>query len=101
MCFGNLHRGPTAERLLHEVDDLEVKSAGTHPLSPVIISRELLEWADVIFAMGELEKSAVFQVYPQAETKIILLDIPDIYRRDEPALVSRLRDKLSPYFGEI
>jgi predicted protein tyrosine phosphatase len=101
VCSGNIHRSQTAEHLLKGAKGLEVRSAGTLPLSLRVVSRELVNWADIIFAMEGDHKEAILHICSEAENKIIVLDIPDRYLKDDPQLLQILRDRLYPYLGPI
>lgn len=46
VCDKNRLRSPTAERVFGDHPQLEVKSAGVDKDATVVVSRELLEWAD-------------------------------------------------------
>jgi predicted protein tyrosine phosphatase len=94
VCTGNYDRSPTAEDMYKGIRGLEVKSAGisVHAQNP--LSKELVKWADVIYAMEELHKTAIVELDPSAETKTVVLDIPDIYFRDQPELKTLLKQKL-------
>ncbi|RLF08968.1 MAG: phosphotyrosine protein phosphatase [Thermoprotei archaeon] len=99
VCTGNMYRSPTAEDLLKSKEGFEVKSAGTWPHAPRRVSRELIEWADVIFAMEEEHKLYITSIAPEAEGKVVVLGIPDIYDRDDPELIEVLKEKLSRHLG--
>jgi len=101
VCSGNIDRSPTAEALLKARGGYEVKSAGILPSAPTTVSRKLVKWADVIFAMESKHKSAMLEIDPQAAEKIVVLDIEDNYPRGDPELVRLLRQKLSGCFPEI
>lgn len=100
VCSGNLHRSRAAQELLmHSSEDLKVKSAGTLPLSPNVLTKELIEWAEIIFGMEKHHKDAILQMKPEAEDRTFVLGIPDIYlKRDDPRLTHALRAKIAPYF---
>lgn len=107
VCTSNQHRSPTAQSLLARHPHYEARSAGISPLSAQVVTRELLEWADLIFVMDEqfdhhrrylLER---FPDLPGLADKIIVLGIPDIYQRDDPELVRRLREKLARYLPDL
>jgi len=55
----NTDRSPTAEGLLKGVRGVYVKSAGTLGSAPTVLSKNLVDWADVIFAMQEEHKENV------------------------------------------
>lgn len=101
MCSGNVHRSQTAQELLKETEGLEIRSAGILPLSPHVVSKELVEWANIVFVMEKNHKDAILQISPEAKNKIVVLGIPDRYLKNDPELVEMLKDRLSPYFGRI
>lgn len=101
VCTANVDRSPTAEAILRGVDGFEVRSAGIWPNARKRITEGLIDWADVIFAMEEHHKDAIVALKPEAENKIVVLDIPDIYARSDPRLIKLLKDKLSEYLGVI
>lgn len=72
-------------------------SAGTWIHARKRVSRELIEWADVIFVMENHHKGVLLSISPEAEDKIIVLDVPDIYRRNDPELLSMLKNKLTKH----
>lgn len=101
ICSGNLDRSPTAEELLKGVEGLEVKSAGTLRSAPTVISRELVEWADVIFAMEQRHKDVLIRMDPGAQKKIVVLNIPDRYRKGDLELIGIFKEKLFRYLKEV
>jgi predicted protein tyrosine phosphatase len=101
VCSGNVHRSQTAQEILKNTEGLETRSAGTLPLSPHVVSKELIEWANIVFVMEEDHKDAILQISPEAKNKIVVLGIPDRYLRNDPRLVEMLKDRLSPYFGRM
>jgi len=97
VCTGNIDRSPTAESLLKEKESFEVKSAGTWMHARNRISKALIEWADLIFVMENHHKNVILSISPEAEEKVIVLDIPDIYRRNDPELIEILKEKLTKH----
>ena len=93
VCSYLQSRSPTAEIWLSQYEGFEVKSAGTYsPEARVRLSEQLIEWADMIFVMEEEHKEVVLELCPDAESKITVLNIPDIYRESE--LMDILEKKL-------
>ncbi len=101
VCSGNIDRSPTAEALLKGREGFDVKSAGTWPSAPTFISKELIDWADVIFVMENHHREALLRIDPTSDQKIKVLDIGDRYLRDDPELVRLLREKLSRFINNI
>jgi predicted protein tyrosine phosphatase len=99
VCGWNIDRSPTAEDLLKDRGGFEVKSAGTRMGARNVVSMELIDWADIVFAMEQEHKEAINLINPKAEKKIIVLGIEDDYKRGDPRLVKILEEKLSKYLG--
>ena len=94
VCTGNFDRSPTAENMYKTVKGLEVKSAGISVAAKKPLTKKMVEWADVIYVMEELHKRVIATLDPSAKNKVIVLDIPDIYNRDQPELIKLLKQKL-------
>ncbi len=101
VCSGNVDRSPTAEALLREREGFEVKSAGTWEGASKVVSKELIDWADMIFVMEEHHREALIKIDQNAEAKIVVLDIDDNYLKGDPELMRILKEKLSGYFGTL
>jgi len=99
VCSGNIHRSPTAANMFKDCKGFEVKSAGTSIGAQNPVSAELVEWADKIFVMEEEHRKLIVQQFPEAASKITVLDIEDNYYRDDPRLRAILKEKLEPYFS--
>jgi len=97
VCTGNMDRSPTAESLLRGKEGFEVKSAGTWIHARKRVSRSLIEWADLIFVMEGHHKDVILSICPEAERKVIVLDIPDVYVRNDPELIEILKKILREY----
>lgn len=101
VCSGNLDRSPTAEEMFRERRDLEVRSAGTSLLSSLRtrLSRDLVNWADVIFVMEDRHAKHIAQKLGMSDAleKVVVLGIPDRYRRNDPELRRLLREKVAPH----
>jgi len=101
VCSGNIDRSPTAEALLRRKEGFEVKSAGTWAGARMVVSKELIDWADVIFVMEEQHKEALKEIDQRADVKIIVLGIDDHYLKGDPELTRILKERLSKYLGKI
>ena len=100
ICSGNRDRSPTAEDLFRDSNDYEAKSAGTHPLAVQRITQELIDWADKIFVMSELEDGHLTFLERRFDLKgkaVYDLEIPDRYERGSQELVNLLASRLSRY----
>ncbi len=100
VCTGNRDRSPTAEDLFHDSEHYEAKSAGTSAFAVQKVTQELIDWADKIFVMCELEDRHLTYLESRFNTKckpIIDLDIPDRYERGSQELINLLASRLSKH----
>ena len=99
ICSQNLYRSPTAEAVFSGIPGLEVSSAGTNAGAETPISADLIEWADTIFVMETAHRRRLQSRFgSQLKTKrLIILDIPDLYEYMDPALVSLLKQRVTPH----
>ena len=98
VCTLNLQRSPTAESFFNNHKKFEVKSCEIGIFAEKQISKQAVEWADIVFCMEDIHKDFILENFPEAQTKkIIIFNIPDIYYRDDPELIKILRDKLKEY----
>lgn len=95
VCAGNFCRSPTGEELIALNEDYEAKSCGLYYGSVVEVSRELVDWANIIVVMEQYMKNhlATF-VNPD---KIVVLNIPDLYYYGSPQLVNLMTERLLGY----
>ncbi|MDQ1280682.1 MAG: hypothetical protein QG670_1945 [Thermoproteota archaeon] len=97
ICTGNIDRSPTAEALFKGKPGFEVRSAGTSSRANRRLTSSLINWADTIFTMEECHKKAILTISPKTEKKITVLNIPDIFSKDDPELVRILKVRLPLY----
>jgi len=102
VCTQNRLRSPTAEHLYRSSADIDVRSAGISPSATVPVSKELLEWADVVYVFEKQQRNVIHKRFPELYEKkqIVCLYIPDEYDFMSPALVNLLKIKLVPLLGE-
>ena len=99
VCTENLQRSPTAESLFDNIKNHEAKSAGISISAEKRINNNDIKWAEVIFAMEPLHKQFLIKNFPESVYKeIIILNIPDIYFRDDQELITILKEKLKDFF---
>ena len=98
ICTENLQRSPTAESLFDNHKEHEAKSAGISFSAEKKVSSNATKWADKIFVMEPLHKKFLIVNFPESQEKIIVLDIPDVYFRDDPELINILKKKLEEFF---
>ena len=99
VCSRNRLRSPTAEAIFSAFEGIEALSAGTSPDAEAPISADLIEWADLVFAMERVHKRRLQQKFrPQLRCKkVVVLGIPDDYKYMEPDLVRILESAVEPY----
>ena len=93
ICNQNQNRSKTAEELFSS--KFTTKSAGLYNERPV--TEDELSWADIVFVMDNNQRSEIAKRFPKAyiRKRIISLDIPDIYRYNQPELIQVLNSKVS------
>ena len=99
ICTANLQRSPPAEELYSKRSDLEVRSAVTDPSAVQPINQELAKWADEIYVMEAYHERVILRSMPDTASKIRVLSIPDMFWRNDPALLKILVEKLTPFLG--
>lgn len=99
ICSKNQWRSPTAELLFKNHYTHQSRSAGTSDKARIKINETLINWADVVFVMERKHKLILTQRFPiVARNKtIIVLDIPDTYKFNDPQLISLLKEELTAY----
>ncbi len=100
VCSANVDRSPTAENTFKDMPDLDVKSAGASSGAMNPVRAELIDWADEIDVMETKHKGALIAKVPSCQSKITVLDIPDIYHRGDPELARLLKKKMQPYLHQ-
>ncbi|MHA3977356.1 low molecular weight protein tyrosine phosphatase family protein [Halovulum sp. GXIMD14794] len=98
VCTANKLRSPTAEDVFRDWPGIEAISAGTDSEAPRPLSKELVESADMIFAMETHHRDRIRKKYKKRppDNRIITLHIPDEYERGDPELVELLNEKIEP-----
>ena len=102
VCYANAERSPTAEAVCRRTAaenglDIEASSAGVSCGAYRPVTKKMADLADRIFVMEPDMVTEMVEGYGQNPAKIVCLDIPDIYEREEPRLVGMLEEKLYEY----
>ncbi len=99
VCSQNRLRSPTAEQVFSSHPGIECSSAGTNHDADNPLTPELVEWADIIFVMERAHRNKLTAKFKRylADTRIIVLDIPDDYEYMDPGLVRLLKAKVMPF----
>jgi len=99
VCEANRLRSPTAEATFSGHPGVEAKSAGVGKEATVPVSRELLEWADLIFVMEKRHRNTIQSRFKEIyqRKRIICLYITDDFEFMDPELVELLEERVTPY----
>jgi predicted protein tyrosine phosphatase len=101
VCSQNKLRSPTAEQVFADWPGVETASAGTNNDAEAPLSREMVEWADVIFVMEKMHRARIQSRHKAAlkGKRLICLDIPDQFTFMDPRLVALLKQRVAPHLG--
>jgi predicted protein tyrosine phosphatase len=99
VCSRNRFRSPTAEAIFSAYDGIEALSAGTSPDAETPVSADLVEWADLVFAMERVHKRRLQQRFSALlrAKRVIVLGVPDNYKYMQPDLVRILESAVQPH----
>ena len=100
ICGKNFNRSPTAESLFSNSRFYEAKSGGTDQDAVVVLSQDLIDWADLVFVMSETDDGHLTFIKSNFSLKgkrVCDLDIPDNYDRNDPELIALLRMKVERF----
>lgn len=95
ICTQNRLRSPTAESVFASWPGVDTDSAGLGNDAEVALSREQIEWANIIFVMEKVHRRRLASKFRQwlNGKQVICLDIPDEYTYMQPELVALLQAK--------
>jgi predicted protein tyrosine phosphatase len=101
VCSRNQWRSPTAERLFRNHAQYNARSAGTSDKARIRLTQNLICWADIIIVMERKHRSMIREKYAAqlADRPLIVLDIADNYRLNDPELVELIRSRLFSLLG--
>jgi predicted protein tyrosine phosphatase len=96
ICNQNQNRSRAAEELFQY--EFSTRSAGLFNDNP--LTEEQLAWADTVVVMEDHQRSEIAKRFPRAylQKRIISLDIPDVYARDNIELKEQLRARIKELF---
>ncbi len=97
VCNQGRHRSKTAEEIFK--DRFQTRSAGLYNEAPV--TEADLAWADVVCVMEGFQRAELAKRFPRLylQKRILCLDIPDVYLRGDPELVSLLKKRVPAALG--
>lgn len=84
VCEGNEQRSPTLFK--KNRPQYNVKSAGTFYYCPEKLTKELLEWADIVYAMDLKQEIFIARKFPEFLVKIVVVGCDDDYQRESSRL---------------
>jgi predicted protein tyrosine phosphatase len=96
VCSRNKKRSLTAEAIFKNNGQHHVVSAGTEESARRKLSQDMLDNADLIFAMEKRHRDRIRQNF-ETNKEIIVLDIPDEYEYMDEELVAMLQDMIKPF----
>lgn len=93
VCSRNRKRSPTAEVVFRDWPGVKTLSAGTAPDAETPLDVDLIEWADIVFAMEGRHRKALQSRFGTRlrDKKLVCLQIPDDFEFMDPVLVERLK----------
>lgn len=99
VCSRNRLRSPTAEQVFATWPGVETASAGTDHDADVVLTPELVRWAELIFVMQPMHRDKLRRRFREALTgqRIVCLNIPDEFTLLQPELVALLKRKVPPH----
>jgi predicted protein tyrosine phosphatase len=103
VCSQNKLRSPTAEHVFASRPCIECASAGTNRGAETPLTPELVEWADLIFAMEKQHQRKLaerFQLLLKGK-RVVCLGIPDNYSFMQSELVDLLKTKVGRHLPGV
>lgn len=94
ICNQGEHRSRTAERIFSK--RYKTNSAGLFALKKENkVNKYMLDGADIIIVMEEFQRSYIAEHFIEEylKKKILVMNIPDIYKYNQPELIRLLRKK--------
>lgn len=99
ICSANKLRSPTAEHVFAKWPGIEADSAGISESAETVLSREQVDWADIIFVMERVHQNRLRKKFKEdvSGKRLICLGIPDDYAYLDPDLIKLLEAKVGPF----
>lgn len=92
VCSAGLLRSPTTAVVLANEYGYNTRAAGVNEEYALIpVTDLLIHWADSIVCMQEEHYTAIKDRIPK-EKSVVILDIPDNFKRMDPILVGKIKD---------
>jgi predicted protein tyrosine phosphatase len=99
VCGRNQWRSPTAERIYRNDDRVAVRSAGCASTSPRTVTRDDLDWADLVLVMDRSYAERIKAQFPGLADfpPMESLEIPDDYALMDKELIDLISSGTEPY----
>ena len=99
VCTAAQKRSPTAAFLFSQSREHKAKFAGINPLSEIPLTAQAIIWSDLIFVMEEIHRNFMLESFSSElkNKEIHVLNIPDIYEKNNPELIKILKNKLKNF----
>lgn len=89
VCEGNAQRSPTFEIWFKKNrPEYNVRSAGIRSYSPVVLTKELLYWADVVYIMDLKQEMFIHRKFPEFLGKVVVIGCDDQYSGGSAELIN-------------
>ncbi len=101
VCTINRMRSATAHKIYEGDNRFEVRSAGTDMTANIVLTEEILNWADSIVVMEKHHRNHIRKQFPEIykNKRIVCLYIPDDYDYMQTELIGILRDKVEDVYS--
>ena len=102
VCTVNRMRSATAQVVFKADPRFEVRSAGTDKNANVVLSEELLNWANVIVVMEKHHRNFIRGKFSGIydSKRIVCLYIQDDYEFMQPELIAILKDRVESAYNK-
>ena len=99
ICSKNQWRSPTAEKIFHGFNGLNVRSAGTEKGARIKVTSGHIGWADIIFVMEKKHMQRLQAQFGHELTgkQTFNLGIPDDYAYMDESLIEILKARVEEY----
>ncbi len=103
VCSMNQWRSPTAEALWRRSPHVDARSRGLSRKARRTLTREDLEWADLVFVMTHEQRDRLVDEHRSVvrSRDVVVLEIPDQYRYMDPELIELLQTRVEPVIAEM
>ena len=90
VCSGGMLRSATSSQWAACALHWNTRNCGTMEAALPPAHANLLEWAEYIYCMEERHKAELIERFPWAESKMVVMEIPDIFSYRSQELIALL-----------